>query len=313
MDGSRRRCHKSLNYLPCAVILIVTIFITIITCEFMVYHYSYGSRTGYILFVIGVAGSVSIVFTSVIQSVSHSSSFALLFAQINDIEQASKKDYTFDFQAFRRCFLKYIFIICGASFIPVLVVLLSKQPTWKSYIVLLTFLLLRMLSLLSIIHCLFYISLYDFMLKSFVKYVDERGKDTLLDMAVYIRSPKFLKSELNHYKLLHFKLWKAGQTIKNIFGWTLTIILFQNFMYGLFCVYYSLVVLSTRGVCAEMLRKSSKNVTAANKLLYFLNFRYRSNVQFHCHGHIGDNPNKCMSLLYCFGKFCATKRAFSIC
>lgn len=273
IDGSRPRFHKSLNYLPCAVMLMVTIFITIITCELMVYHYNYGSRTGHILFVVGVTGSVATVFTSVIQSVLHSSSFALLFAQLNDIEQASRKDYTFDFHAFRRYFLKYIFIICGSSFLPVLVVLLSKQPTWKSYIVLLTFIFLRMLSLLSMTHCLFYLCLYDFMLKSFVKYVDERGKDTLLDMAVYIRSSKYLKSELNHYKLLHFKLWKAGQTIKNIFGWTLTIILFQNFMYGLFCVYYSLVVLSTRGVCAEMLRKLSENVTAANNLPYFLNFR----------------------------------------
>lgn len=95
------------------------------------------------------------------------------------------------------------------------------------------------------------------MLKSFVEYVDKRGTNTLLDLAVHIRRTKLLKSEFNHYKLLHFKLWKTGKTIKQIFGWTLTVILFQNFLYGLCCVYYSLIVLAANGVCAEMLRKST--------------------------------------------------------
>lgn len=64
--------------------LIVTIFLTAMSCKFMNYHYGLGSKSGYLLFTTGVLSSVSIVFNSVIQSVSHSSSFALLFAQIND-------------------------------------------------------------------------------------------------------------------------------------------------------------------------------------------------------------------------------------
>lgn len=240
--------------------LMVTLFLTVLSCRYMQDHYSLGSKTGYILFVIGVVSSNVIIFTSVIQSIWHSSSFAMLFAQINDIEQASKRDYTFDFQAFRRYFLKYLLIICGTCLLPVIVVLVSKLTNWTGYLVLLSFLLLRSLSLLSIIHCLFYVGLYDFMLKSFVKYVDDRGTNTLLDMAVHLRGTKFLKSEFNHYKLLHFKLWKTGQTIKHIFGWTLTVILFQNFMYGLFCVYYSLIVLGMHGICSEMLRKLRKCV-----------------------------------------------------
>lgn len=251
-----RRLRRSLNYIPCAVTLIVTIFLTAMSCKFMNYHYGLGSKSGYILFATGVLSSVSIIFTSVIQSISYSSSFALLLSQINDIKQASNKDYTFDFQAFRRCFLKYLSIILGSSSLPVMVVLLSRLSNPYSYIALLTFSLLRMVSLLSTLHCLFYISLYDFMLKSFVEYVDKRGTYTLLDLAVHIRRTKFLKSEFNHYKLLHFKLWKTGKTIKQIFGWTLTVILFQNFLSGLFCVYYSLIVLYANGVCAEMLRKS---------------------------------------------------------
>lgn len=252
-DSSCCRLQKLVDFIPCLVMLAVTTFLTIISCTFINYQEKFSSRIGSVLFVIGISTSISIVFTSVVQSVLHSSSFAMLFTQINDFERTITKDYLLNVQTFYRCFLKYLFIICGSSLLQVATVVRFKHLTWDQPI--LTSVILRTLSTLSTIHCLFYICLYDFMAKSFAKYVDDHGANTLQDTTGHIREEKFLKKEFDHYKLLHFKLWQIGNTIKQIFGWTLTVILFQNFVYGLSCVYYSLLVLFANGFDAEMLRK----------------------------------------------------------
>lgn len=255
-SGSFHRLHKSLKYVPCALMLTLTTVLTVLSVHFSIYQQNFGSKTGYTLYIVGAINSVTIVFTSLFTSIVHFDSFRLLFMQVNDMEQAIKKDFKLDYQAFRRYFLKKMLIICISTFVPIAVVMWLKVPTWK--LPYFTFILLRALAALSIIHCLFYICLYDFLLKSFVKYVDERGTNTLLSMSVHIRDAKFLKNEFNHYKMLHFKLWTIGKTIKQIFGWPLTVILFQSFIYALFSMYYTLIVSFAKGFDTDMLRKFSE-------------------------------------------------------
>lgn len=315
--------------------LLLTTLLTLLCFNYVVNDLSYRFESNYLLFWTGILSTASVVFTSVILSSLHTTSFAQLFSQINAMDLDSQMNFIIDFPAFRRQFLKYLYIICVSCLMPVSVIV-ARPPNWANFMVMSTFLSLRILSVLNVLHVLFYITLYDFMLKSFVQYVDGRGTNSMMDVTLHIGGarPQFLKTELNYYQMLHYELWKIGKTIKRIFGWTLTVILFQNFFYGLFCVYYALLVMGKRGICYEMLRKFDLRLRPETLVGYdftnrfwifwkelnerISNQRYRgirltpafiylslirTIDQFRGHDSIDDNSDQRMPLLHPFGKF----------
>lgn len=257
MNGPRRHVHKSLNYIPCVMIILLT---TLLTAIRFISKFRDGrfTTTTYVIVSIGLLSYVSTVFISVGQSLFHSSYFALLFTQINAIGQTSRKNYSFDFQEFSRNYLRQTYVISIACVLPSLLTYYLGRSANVSYIlIVLSYFALKFMTLLPTYHALFYIDLLHQMLKSFAKYVDVQASTGLMEKANNPRRChlKILKSELNHYKLLHFKLWEAAQSINNIFGWTLSTILIQHFVSSIFNVYFTLIMIGEKADIHGVLRK----------------------------------------------------------
>lgn len=251
-NGPRRRVHKSLNYIPCVAIILLTTLLTAIRC-ISTFRDGRFTTTTYVIASIGLLSYVSTVFISVGQSVFHSSYFALLFTQINAIEQTSRKNYSFDFQAFSRNYQRQLYVISIACVSPSLLTYYLGRSANVSYLlIVVSNFALKFITLLPTYHALFYIDLLDQMLKSFAKYVDIQISTDDNPRRCHL---KFLKNELNHYKLLHFKLWEAGQSINNIFGWTLSTILIQHFVGSMFNVYFTLILIGEQADIHGVLRK----------------------------------------------------------
>lgn len=257
MNGPRRRVHKSLNYFPCVMNILLTILLTAIKYISTFSAESF-TTTGSVIVFIGLLSYVSTVFISVGQSLFHSSYFALLFTQISAIEQTSRKNYSFDFQSFHRNYFRQSYVILISSVLPSFITYYLGSSASVTYLLVVMFsFALKFMTLIPIYHALFYIHLLDQMLKSFAKYVDVQATTAVLEIATNPRrcQAKYLKSELNYYKLLHFKLWEAGQSINNIFGWTLTTVLMQHFVHSLFNVYFTLIEVSEKADIHGVLRK----------------------------------------------------------
>lgn len=239
-NQSRRRIHKSLNYLPTTVLLLLTTFLSAKRLNFIFGFESY-TNSGSVIVLIGSLSYVAPIYVSISQSLLHSSEFVMLFAQINAIEQASRGKYSFDFHAFRRKYLRQLCIILAVNFLPSVLTIVI-EPESRNISVMVIFLTLRTLTLLPVFHVLFYIDLIDHLLKSFTRYVDTQTTNALSEMddSLRERRSKFVNSELNDYKLLHFKLWEAAQSINNIFGWMLNTILLQFIVSVLYNVYFTL-------------------------------------------------------------------------
>lgn len=251
-SGPYRYVHKMLNYLPSVVIVIADFALAIGCCVYLAVHYYSGGEVGFTLITTNAISTMIAILVTVVQSVSHLSSYALLFTQIDDIERTANEEYVFDYQAFRSSVFRYFIIIGGAGSLPLAAVLISKLKFWANYTFPVLWVMLRILSLMSIVQCVFYLNLYNFLLKSFVEYVEVRGRSTSWSRAV-----DFVANEFFHYKLLHFKLCAMRKTIKKMFGWSLTVLLLQNFSLGLFCVFYMILTLDSHGLSREMFRKWS--------------------------------------------------------
>lgn len=261
-SGSSRSFHIVLNYLPSFLVLLMTSAFTIIAIVDLIIYKKPSDHicgTGCIILIANLVITLISISTSIIQGALHSKSYELLFMQIADVEEVVRKEYVFDHKAFRSYFFKYAFVIIGSglmTFIAAIMSSFAQNLTWKSFIFAIFFLILRTVALMSKLQCVFYIGFYDFMLKSFVHYLSERGHNNLFDSVDHGRRNQSIKDELDHFKLLHFKLWTIGKTIKQIFGWALTVILFHNFVHALLCSFRVILTLDSRGISSDMLRKS---------------------------------------------------------
>lgn len=273
-DGTCRRVHKSLNYMPSAVLLLLTAVLTIIKCV-ITFHGDSFSSTGSVIVAGGLVSYVSTVFIAVGQSLLHSSQFAMLFTQINAVERSSRKNYNFNFYAFRRRYLQQV-IVNFAHFVPPVVTFLASSSSNTNYFIVTAFFTLRILTLLPVFHVLFYVDLLDQMLKTFGRYVEMQATTALTEMVDNLRGcrSKFAKNELKHYKLLHFKMWEVAQTMNSIFGWTLTAILLQYFISALYNVYFTLAKLGDEPNVVDVLRKltfSLRFVVKSPESVYLIN------------------------------------------
>lgn len=280
-NGRFRDLYRFLKYVPCVIVLSVTFILTVLKSVIMLEAKSYGSA-GTVIVLFTNISYVSSVFISTSRSLLHSSCLTLLFTQVNSFEKLSRKSYTFDSRKFRRNYGRQVSVNIVVHIMPSLAPFFIRSITWRFFSTMAISAVLRVLAFLPTYYVLFYINLFDQMLKSFAQYMNEQVNITIKVLA---KEPSascstLLASELHHYKLLHFKLWEITQTINTVFGWTLVTIILQYFVMALNNMYYILIVLGKdySGV-DEIIRKYTVHSAPRNDILAI----------FHCRCVLGSS------------------------
>lgn len=159
--------------------------------------------------------------------------FAKICSQIDSFERLSQKKFSIDPKAFRRNFLRRVYIILITFIVPVL----FTSFVWdiERGITMIPILSMRVLVTIVLMHSFFYIDLLDHLLQRFVRHTEIRAASTESPINVQTINICGLSAhdvlvEISQYKLLHFHLWKISRNINKLFGWTNVAILLHNFL-----------------------------------------------------------------------------------
>lgn len=262
-----QRVHtNALKYIPVGVLFLFTTVVTVVVCLYSSFwdQLTYTLSSGFSK-VINAQNAIILavdsftIFIAVCQTIFLSPYFSQLFAQISNIEMLSRKKITWDLLGLRRFLQRRMFYVCAGYLLPYSSILLSKPPTATNLTLLTCDFTLKTLTLISYFQVLFYIELFNHMLRSFVSYVETRALKTTATnvMTVYSRGSdeKSLQLELYYFKLLHFNLWEFAQSINYLFGWILVIFILHHFVFIVFIFFHTCVVLLNPTNWKEIIRK----------------------------------------------------------
>lgn len=172
-----------------------------------------------------------------------SPSFARISSQINTFERWSRKMFLIEPVAFRRNFCRRACFLLIASIMP----FWPWMFRGRTHMLLTsTIIALRAFVFLIYVHAFFYIEILDYLLQCFVRYVDVRSttvgvRTNVKTICSPNRLAQKLKTEIYHWKLLHFKLWQIAKSINQLFGWTILAILLHNFLFTISYMYFALL------------------------------------------------------------------------
>lgn len=305
-----QRVHSNaLNYVPVAVLLIITTIVTIVVCIYsstwdkLTYTLSSGFSQVIIVqnAIILTVDSFTILI-AVGQAVFLSPHFAHLFAQINVIEHLSRKKITWDLFGLRRFLIRRMFYVCAGYSLPYISILLTKPATASNLILLGGDFQLKTLTLVSYFQVLFYIELFNHMLRSFVKYIEARATTatttSVMTVSNHDSHDKSLQLEMYFFKLVHFNLWEFAQTINYLFGWILVVFVLHHFVFIVFIFFHTCVVLLNPSNSKEMIRTSYAFWFCASMRVSFsdiLSFRIcRVDFKLCEYNHFHDNFDFCL-------------------
>lgn len=252
------------NLMPSVVLLVIIVAAAIATC-LLIHHIACNTFLDYLIIILCIFSLTFTVFVAVSQSISLRKQFVELFQQINMIELLTQDRFTMNFPAFRRYYLRQISIIFAACFVELLGTIIIKPKNQNDLATSLTVVSLRFVTLITMFHLLFYVSLFQYIVRAFVRYVEIRAiastttpSTTATNVLAYERrgtNARDVIIELNYFKLIHFYLWEICDTMNNVFGWTFTAMLFQLSMYAIYNVYFAFVLLMVPRLENESMRK----------------------------------------------------------
>lgn len=273
--------NNVLKHIPVVVLLLLTSTVTVVVCWYSSFwdQLTYTLSSGFSK-VINAQNAIILavdsftIFIAAGQTIFLSPNFSQLFAQINNIEALSRKKINWDLHGLRRFLRHRMLFVCAGYLLPYSSILLSKPPTATNLTLLSGDFTLKTLTLISYFQVLFYIELFNHMLRSFVRYVETRAIKTTVAsvMAIYSRGSdeKFLQLEMHYFKLLHFNLWEFAQSINYLFGWILVIFILHHFVFIVFIFFHTCVVLLNPTNWKEIIRKPN--------FLLILNFFFDSRI-----------------------------------
>lgn len=260
--ANRDSQYRILNYAPSVVLLIVTTLLTSVTYILMI-DYSTYNRLGYPVVAMNASTQLLTMAVAVGQSIFHSSYFVELLSQIRVVDQMEQQKLVIDLPSFRRSLLKRFILTCTSYLFALLLTFIIKPVTLGNAVVFMCLFLLRSFTVLILFHMLFYIDLFDCIIRAYVQYVDKQATAITTAAAVPLLNIRDgdirnLMSEFSFIKFMHLHLWEISQTINNLFGWPLVVICLQYFLYAIYCVYFSLILMiSPNASVAEILRNSN--------------------------------------------------------
>lgn len=270
INGNRDGGRRIWNYLPPMFLLIATTLITIVSYSFVT-EFSVANRVGLPVIVVNTTAQLLTMFVAIGQSIFLSPRLTELFLQIRTIDQLGNCKLSIDLVALSRSLFYRLLLTSGAYLMAIVLTILLKQLTWSNVVMFTSLFILRALTVLVVFHMLFYIDLFDSIISAFVKYVDERATTYLTattNAATSVSAVSIinfrdadirdLMNEFNFIKFMHLHLWEISQTINSLFGWSLVVMCFQYFLYAVYCMYLSLILMiSPYSTIAEILRNSS--------------------------------------------------------
>lgn len=246
MNGNHKLRYKIWNYVPSVVLLAVTTILTMVTYIFMA-DFSLYNTLSYPVIAMNASTQLLTVIVSVCQSIFLSPYFAELFSQIRVVDQLEFRKFSIDLPAFRSALLKRFILTCTSYLLALTLTFIVKPLTWDNAVVFMCLFLLRSFTVLVVYHMLFYINLFDSIICAFVQYVKRQATTTTTTTITMIHfqdgDVQNLLSEFHFIRFMHLHISEISQTINNLFGWSLVVICLQYFLYAVYCVYFSLILI----------------------------------------------------------------------
>lgn len=255
----------TINFIPSITLLVTMMTTAVATCLFM-FYFTRNTFLDYLIIVLCISSLTFTVFIAVIQSISLRGHFEQLFQQINVIDLLTRNRFTINLSAFRRYYLRQIFTISASCFAALCGTLILRPAHRSDMTTTMAVVCLRFVTLITMFHLLFYVCLFQHIVRAFVRYVEiqatapsttSMANTNVLPIRKRGPSAKNIIIELNYFKLIHFNLWEICDTMNKVFGWSFTAILLQVSTYAIYNVYFAFVLLITPKLANEPLREPS--------------------------------------------------------
>lgn len=215
----------TVNVIPSVTLLVAMVTAAVATCLF-IFYFTRNTFLDYLVIVLCISSLTFTIFIAVTQSISLRRHFEQLFQQINVIDLLTRNRFTINFSAFRRYYLRQICTIF-ASCLAALCGTLILRPAHRSDLTTsMSVVCLRFIILITMFHLLFYVCLFQYIVRAFVRYVElqatalsttSMASTNVLPIQWRGPSAKNMIIELNYFKLIHFNLWEICDTINNVF------------------------------------------------------------------------------------------------
>lgn len=250
--------RKFWNFVPTVVLIIFTIIMSSCACASKFVSDPENKSGAHTLYVNTFTLLATVVVCST-QTFLRSSYFIDICSQMSSIERLSWRN--FPVVAFRRHFMRRVYISIFVFVLPVAVKFIAKPLTWHTFIATTSLAALRAFVFLSLLHAFFYVDLLDHMLQSFVEHIDMRAT-TALSVAVHtikFRNPatRQMTAEILHFKIWHFILWEISKKINRVFGWTIVIVFLEHLIYASYNVYAGYVSFTQQTVSMVIFMRKS--------------------------------------------------------
>lgn len=236
-------CHKSyVEYIPSAVYLLITIFITIIAIfthhSYSLYYERTATRVTYLI----ILGSILINCTVIFQVIFFRSKTVILLEKCEAIVHyfRAKQKIKVSFEAFKRT---YVLKTCTIFIFYLLTVLIKVNVGSRkiSRSVQLCTLFMSFFKNLTNIHVLWYIELLNTLLGIMNGQVSFADVD--LDDGYIVSNDYKFVDNLRHCKYIHFKLFEILQLMNAHFGWIMVTICLVNFIDASYAAFWIFIYL----------------------------------------------------------------------
>lgn len=232
--------NRFVHYIPIATLLLLIVISSI--ASFLCQYLKDPGRIS-LTYIYPVTVTVT-MFLCVFQMLSHRSNFATISSHIRAIDSLSwgkfssvSSDFNCHFQR-RTCIIFFVFLV------KLVLSLMRRQATWRIVTITLALNILRALIYVALLHASFYIDFLGHMLQCFVSHIDSRTTTAASVIQFRRSSGHQLAAEILLFKIIHFYLWRISQSINQLFGWTVSIIILQFFVLAIYDVQntYSLLL-----------------------------------------------------------------------
>lgn len=144
---------------------------------------------------------------------------------------------TFSYQSYRLNYSIKFYVCIFLGIFNLVVVITLNAINDRELVITSIEMTLKCLSMLVNLHAVFYIGLHVFNQENFCKIINsvshannarsEQREDVLLGQLLNCRQ---IMTNIQIFKIIHFKLWKASLTISQHFGWAIILWYLQNFL-----------------------------------------------------------------------------------
>lgn len=239
------------NFLPSIALLTLMVSAAITAC-YLILRYTQNTFLNYVVIVLCVSSMTFTVFIAVSQSIFYRVHYVKLYQRINTFELLIRNRFSINFPAFRRYYLRQISIVLISCISALMGTLLLRPDNLSDLTTTLTVATLRFVTLITVCHLLFYVCLFQYLVRAFVDYVEihaiTSSQSTATDINVIPIQRRRMDTrniiiELNYFKMIHFVLWEISDSINQVFGWTIVAVLLQLCFYAIYNVYFAFLLL----------------------------------------------------------------------